>query len=103
MTRIASGMLWQYKCIKITHPKNEINKGRPIRDKLANELCETCGREWGAPVSCESILHFETIFKANCYIIGFDQIPLLGDTCNIYNTLLYKNEKRSATQQFGFL
>ena len=37
------------------------------------------------------------------YIIGIDQIPLLGDTCNIYNTLLFKSEKKNATQQFWFL
>ena len=55
------------------------------------------------PVLFENIWHFETIFKSNVYIVGLDQIPLLGGTCNIYNTLLYKSEKRGTTHQFWFL
>ena len=78
-------------------------KGRPIRTKVAKELCETCGCEWDVPVSFDDLVHIEPILNANVYVVGMDQIPLLGDTCNIYNTLLYKSEKKGATQQFWFL
>ena len=45
--------------VYINHQKiNEIKKGRPIRDKLARELCEMCCCEWGVPVSFENILEF---------------------------------------------
>ena len=82
---------------------NEIRKGRPIRTKVAKELCETCGCEWDVPVSFDDMVYIEPILNANVYVVGMDQIPLLGDTCNIYNTLLYKSEKKGATQQFWFL
>ena len=81
--------------IYLNHPKiNEIKKGRPIRDKLAKELCETCGCEWGEPVSFENIWYFESVFNAIFYIMAMKEIPLLGDTTNFYNTLLYKSEKK---------
>ena len=53
-----------------------------------------CGFEWGNPLSVEEIPHFENMLNANIYVIDLNDIPLLGDTCNIYNLLLYKGEKR---------
>ena len=82
---------------------NELRKGRPVREKLAKELCETCGCNWGESVSFEMIMYFEQALNANIYVMDIEQITLLGDTCNIYNKLLYKSEKRGATQQFWFL
>ena len=82
---------------------NEIRKGRPIMIKLAKELCNMCGCEWGKPVSVEEMPHFENVLNANIYVIDLNDIPLLCDTCNIYNIVLYKSEKEDAKQQFCFL
>ena len=67
------------------HPKySEIVKGRPIREKLAKELCTLCHWDWGKPVSFDAIPLFENVFNANIYIMSMTEIPLLGDTVNIY-------------------
>ena len=70
---------------------------------MAKELCESCDCEWGEPVSFENIWYFESVFNANFYVMDMQQIPLLGDTTNIYNTLLYKSENTRYSTSLVFI
>ena len=61
-----------------------------------------CHWDWGKPVSFDAIPLFENVFNANLYIMSMTDIPLLGDTANIYNTLLLKVLKLVQHINFGF-
>ena len=84
------------------HPKfKEICRGRPIRTKLAKELCEGCGMEWDKTVSFDEIPLVEEKLNVNILIFDIDAVPMMRTTTSIYQSLIYKNsEIESGTQYY---
>ena len=94
-----------YALVLLIHrnnPKfNQIRLGRPIRTKLAKDLCEGCGMEWDKTVSFDEIPLVEQKLNVNILISDIDAVPMMRTTTSIYQSLIYKNsEIESGTQYY---
>ena len=94
-----------YALVLLIHRNNpkfkQICLGRPIRTKLAKELCEGCGMEWDKTVSFDEIPLVEQKLNVNILIFDIDAVPMMRTTTSIYQSLIYKNsEIESGTQYY---
>ena len=94
-----------YALVLLIHRNNpkfkQICLGRPIRTKLAKELCEGCGMEWDKTVSFDEIPLVEQKLNVNILIFDIDAVPMMRTTTSIDQSLIYKNsEIESGTQYY---
>ena len=96
-----------YALVLLIHRKNpkfsEISRGRPIRAKLAKELCEGCGMEWDKTVSFDEIPLVEQKLNVNILIFDIDAVPVMRTTTSIYQSLIYKNSEVGSGTQYYLL
>ena len=80
------------------NPKNAAikdNRGpQKKRIALGQELCQQSKLRWGEPVSFIHIPLVENALNINIYIIDMDNIPMLGCSINLWDTLMYKSADR---------
>ena len=76
------------------------NRNQKARDKVAMSICNKSKLQWDTPVRLDSIIFVEKTYNININVIELQNLPILGGSVNIFNSLLYKSDNRDTITHY---
>ena len=92
-----------YALACLMNPNNRaIRDSRNIkaRETIARRLCESCNMEWGIPVNLIYLEKIEEILDCNINVFSLHDIPILGYSINMFNSLVFKTISKNKKTYF---